>query len=263
MRDVLQKAEQMSEMTLPNGMRVWQLEQGATAYLYRDVFTDAGWIKHGIDLRAGEAVIDIGAHIGLASLYFSTIQPACRVIACEPADAPFEALERNLRRHLPEACALHVAIGSAKGRSALTYYPQNTIMSSLYADPAADRAITMQYLANIGLPAAAAEGLVGSRFQSRQIECDVQTLSDIIERCGAEDVGLVKVDAERAELDVLLGLQERHWSCIRQFAIEAHDLPDGRLSRLVRGLVSHGFRTYAEQDSDLQGTELVKVFARR
>ena len=48
-------------------------------------------------VRAPASVIDLGAHVGLSSLYFLRMFPSARVLAVEPNPESFALLETNLR----------------------------------------------------------------------------------------------------------------------------------------------------------------------
>jgi FkbM family methyltransferase len=47
-------------------------------------------------------------------------------------------------------------------------------------------------------------------------ECPMCTVSDLIQRYELQQVDLLKIDVEGAEVDVLLGVKEKHWPLIQQ-----------------------------------------------
>jgi len=59
-----------------------------------------------------ETVIDLGAHIGLASLYFSALYPSCRLFVVEPNPLNYEVLTSNLRELIEggRCAAVQVAV---------------------------------------------------------------------------------------------------------------------------------------------------------
>jgi hypothetical protein len=76
-------------------------------------------------------------------------------------------------------------------------------------------------------------------------------------------VGLLKVDVERGELDVLRGVSEQHWPLIQQVALEVHDTR-GRLADVVALLQAQGFEdVVVDQQPRLRGSALHNVFAVR
>jgi hypothetical protein len=78
---------------------------------------------------------------------------------------------------------------------------------------------------------------------TRKFTVSTVSLDEIIERCEEDGaVGLVKIDAEGAEADILEGAQPRTLRAVRQFVIEYHDLLcDHALARCERLLANAGF----------------------
>ncbi len=72
----------------------------------------------------------------------------------------------------------------------------------------------------------------------------------------------MKVDVEKAELEVLRGIAEDDWPKIWQIAIEVHDL-DGRVAHIRELLERHGFTVASEQIEELSGTALYDLYAVR
>ncbi len=79
-----------------------------------------------------------------------------------------------------------------------------------------------------------------------------------------EQVNLLKVDVERAELAVLRGISDNDWPKIKQIIIEVHDI-DERLAEVKRLLTQcAGFHvTAVEQDINLRGSTLYNIYAVR
>lgn len=81
---------------------------------------------------------------------------------------------------------------------------------------------------------------------------------------GLHCVDLLKVDVERAELEVLQGIEEADWPKVRQLVVEVHDV-EGRLAAVQALLQGRaGFRVcVVDQDSQLTGSTLYNVYCRR
>lgn len=79
-----------------------------------------GYLRHGIVVRDGDVVLDVGANVGLFALYLDQVvmeEPdGVTVVAAEPAPRTFEALKYNFRRHGVRFQAFQVAVGEAAGR---------------------------------------------------------------------------------------------------------------------------------------------------
>ena len=74
---------------------------------YKQVFVDREF-----DCRYGHepgVIVDAGANIGLASVYFANLFPGARIIAIEPESSNFEMLRRNVAPY-PNVIALQAAL---------------------------------------------------------------------------------------------------------------------------------------------------------
>src|SRR4030095_1781445 len=70
---------------LPNGLEIVHLNKYETDYLYKEIFEDESYLKNGIRLEDGDTVVDIGANIGLFSLFVMSRCRNPRILAFEPA----------------------------------------------------------------------------------------------------------------------------------------------------------------------------------
>lgn len=167
-----------------------------------------------------------------------------------------ELLRRNVG-DLP-ACVVHeLGLSSMPGRAEITYYPGAAAMSSLYADPQRDEALVRTVLANLGIEHAG-ERLAGA-YEAETLTCELTTLSSFLSESGLERVDLLKIDVERAELDVLDGIAEADWPRIAQVVAEAHDTGEEFAARLR----SRGFEVTLDQEDAMRGTGVRVAYATR
>ena len=61
-----------------------------------------------------KVIVDAGANIGMASIYYAKKYPKARVIALEPEASNFAVLARNVK-HYPNIVPIHAALWSADG----------------------------------------------------------------------------------------------------------------------------------------------------
>jgi FkbM family methyltransferase len=249
-------------MRLPNGLEVDCLDRGETALLYREIFVERTYLQHGVVVRPGDTILDVGAHIGLASLFLHLEAPGTRILSCEPAPEPRLALRRNRRRHGVEGAVVPAAVTDAAGAATLTYYPRAPGMSGLFADPEEERRLTHAFLVNSGLSAEDAAEMLPGLHEPERLRCRTLTVSQVVDRYAAGEIGLLKIDAEKSEEAALAGIAEADWARIRQVVIELHDL-DGRLERVRAVLLRHGFLVHVGQDRLMAGTALYSLHANR
>src|SRR6202158_3315246 len=95
---------------LPNGLEIVHLNQYETDYLYREIFEDECYLKHGIRLPDGASGGDIGANIGLFSLFVMSRCRNPRIYAFEPAPAAFDLLKANCDVYGSSAQAFNLGV---------------------------------------------------------------------------------------------------------------------------------------------------------
>ncbi len=240
------------------------LQHPDPSQLYFQIAEIAGeqtYLRHGIRVGGGDVVLDVGANVGVAAAFFASQCGAGIVHSFEPVPPVFELLRANLSR-LP-ACVVHeYGFSKEPGRAPITYYPGSAAMSGLYADPERDRALVRTGLVNAGFVGDEVEQRLEGRFDAQTLSCELRTLSSFLTQERLERVDLLKIDVERAELDVLAGLGDADWPKIRQLAVEVHD-EGGRCSAIADALSGRGFRVTTEQDTAMRGTAVRMLYATR
>lgn len=257
-----------------SGLRLVELADGLGCYvpaegaeelrfIHGEIFRDNCYLREGITLPPAAVVLDIGANVGLFTLYVKAHRPGARVLAVEPIPTTYAALRANLR--------LHGCTGVTALRTALGARPEPAVPFACYADHPGNAT-------RYPVQKAKARALLGHRpgtaedheyrarllTDARQVLVTVQRLSDVlatVELPGPID--LVKIDVEGAEADVLAGIDDADWARIRQVVAEVQDLADAPPT-VREVLVAHGFTvTSVPSDGVLAALGTETVFARR
>jgi 31-O-methyltransferase len=218
------------------------------------------YVRHGVKVREGDVVLDVGANVGVAAAFFAECG-AGTVHSFEPVEPIFRLLSRNLR-HFPVCIGHNYGLSSSYRRSPITYYPNADAMSGLYADADESRRNVLTYMRNTGMSGPEAERQLADRYEAITLECELRTLSSVLREESLRHVDLLKVDVEKAELDVLRGVEEHDWPRIRQVVAEVHDLR-GRAAEMARMLATRGFSARVEQDPEWAGTPIRMLYATR
>lgn len=243
---------------------LWLLPHDDPSQLWYQVVEIAGeltYLRHGVTVGPGDVVLDVGANVGVAAAFFGAQCEAGVVHCFEPVPPVFELLRQTASR-VP-ACVAHAkGMSSRPGTATITYYPGAHAMSGLYADVERDREVVRTALRSAGLSEHEVEEQLRGRYEPRELTCELTTVSAFLAEERLERVDLLKVDVERAELDVLAGVEERDWRKVRQVAIEVHD-EDGRAARIAADLDARGFRVAVDQDPRMRGTAVRMLYAVR
>jgi 31-O-methyltransferase len=266
----------LPQARLPNGLTVACANPAEVAALYKQI---GPYFRHGITLAAGDTVIDVGANIGLFCLAASAwgAKPL-RGVACEPVPAVCQALQANLAQWAPGIQALACAVSDREGTLDFHHYPRLTVLSTAYPaelSAAATYAAVAEQLQRLPrrwrwlslLPGPLRRALVRAGMalflRPQRIRCPMRSLSAVITEQGFERIDLLKIDAERAELDVLRGITSAHWTLIRQVVMEVHDT-DGRLAQVCALLRAQGFaEPVVEQGPEMAPFGVFQLWARR
>ncbi|WP_327191218.1 FkbM family methyltransferase [Streptomyces xinghaiensis] len=246
------------------GVRVAGVNRGETDFLYREIFTENAYFRHGITLPRGAVVVDVGANIGMFTLAAALHGPGARIIAVEPVAELADAVALNAELHGVDATVLRVALGRADGETAFTFYPGNSVMSGRFADAAEDFDVLRGYL-RTGRDAergAQLDRLVADRMRAEPRRVPVTTLAGVADGLGLRRIDLLKIDVEKAEAEVLEGIGDALWPRIDRIVMEVHDI-GGRLDAVLGQLRSRGFEVAHDQDPRLLLTPCHNVYARR
>jgi amino acid adenylation domain-containing protein/FkbM family methyltransferase len=270
--------EGRSRYKLPNGLAIVHQNKIETDYMYEEIFEKQSYLRHGIKLPENACVFDIGANIGLFTLFISQHFTDARVYAFEPLAPTFETLRINTDLYGSNVKLFQFGLSAEEKIDTFNYYPRSSMMSGLsaYADTEEEIGVVKKFLRREQQQSGVtelheifdqADELLGGRFTSETHQCRVRRLSDVIREAGIERIDLLKVDVQRAELDVLKGIEEDDWKKIRQLVMEVHDGPgeksEGRLAEILALLKRHGYEAVTEQEEPLKGTDRYNLYAIR
>lgn len=265
-------ADRLKQTTLPNGLSVWEINQHETEFLYSEIFEEDIYFARDIALPTGAIVFDVGANIGMFSLRARQSCPDAVIFAFEPSPIAAEALRRNSATLLGAMHVYECGASSQNGSAVLTFYPGYSILSGFHAKAEQDRSVLHASIRDEAnrrgvskwLSDAAIDRLAQQKLgEPMHVACAMRTLSSVINEHRLDRIDLLKIDAERCEVEILSGIAMPHWSLIRQVVMEVHDQEGGVLDQIVTLLESVGFDVTTEQQADDSDAGLFDVYAVR
>jgi FkbM family methyltransferase len=262
--------------TLPNGLAVVEQNLNETKFLYEEIFERKMYLQHGITLPPDACVVDAGANIGMFTLFASEHCPDGKIYAFEPIGPIYDSLRQNVAQCRAQVKVFNLGLSDQETTANFNYYPRYSMMSGLsrYANSQRELETVKQFLrteeqmgnASAGEVLLQADDLLSERFVGREIESRLRRLSDVIKDEGVQRIDLLKIDVERAEMDVLRGIDPEDWEKIEQIVLEAHDVDgdgSGRVQFIKELLNMKGFEVIVEQDPLLAGSDMYNLYARR
>lgn len=246
---------------LPNGQWIHQLNAYETDFVFKEIFVDECYLNYGIHLPPNAVVFDVGANIGLFSLYVKQKFPTSKLYAFEPIPAIYQLLCLNTAAFGNSMQTYNCALADRAQTMPFSYYPGYSVISGLQVNKQRAAEILTSgmrtYNAKKDLQTAA---LVNQRLEPQtSFQCQVTTLSTVIQQAGITKIDLLKIDVEGAELAVLNGITESDWPKIRQIVIEVHSPQD--LTAIMALLADKPFNLHVEADKRLQSSGIYNLFA--
>ena len=162
-------------------------------------------------------VYDLGANVGISSLFFADLYPGATVYGFEPLPRNYEVCSMNYR-NLPKGRLFPWAIGARTG----------TAVFECQNDPRGGRLESSTHDLR-HLPT------------TKRIEVEVVSVDDLVRIKGLEPPDFLKIDVEGAELDVLNGLGEQSRS-IRRIFVETHGPELKR--ECLKWMKEHGYKIW-------------------
>jgi len=251
-------------------------EARATVY---EICVDKLYFQEGVSILPGDIVLDVGANIGVFTLLAA--QQGAQVYAYEPISLTFAALQQNVRLHSLDAVVhtRNIGLSDRTEEKLMFHYPALSVCDSWTAQDTlfelmaenwentlaiVETADPDQYHAISSLGSKSLQQGAVRKFIERlsacpvQIECKFDTLSGVIAQENIQSIGLLKLDAELADWQILNGVRAEDWNRIRQVAMEVHVQAD--LAPISKFLSEQGFGHVAAKQLKM-GTSC--VWARR
>lgn len=204
--------------------------------LKKEIFTEH---RYYLELDKEDPVIlDMGAHIGLATLYIKQIYPDAHITAFEPHPDTFALLTKNIAdNQLTGVTLVQAAVAPKTG----------TITLQEASGPGAWRS-------GVGIIPRGWRGVQ----DTQSITVPAVSVLDYL----THPVDFLKMDIEGMEYEVIktAGERLRH---VKHIVIEVHPRSDRRMAEIEKVLQSAGFVIEKEVDTDRLGKGLVLLKARR
>lgn len=200
------------------------------------------FVRHHYPVNSSDRVIlDVGANIGIFTIYAARQSPGARIIAVEP----FPDTRSRLQRHLEEnrlverVTVLDCALAAETGRGE---------MDSAKGIPSQYRRIHSEETATLNAKhrgSAARDELPGVPVETR-------TLADILELATADNIDLMKMNIHGIEYAVLMKTAAGVLQRFKRIAVQYHELPAAAnmgKAQLFSYLGRSGFRLVSDRDT--------------
>lgn len=257
----------------PCGLSITHVNKAETEFVYREIFQERVYLRHGIRLQDGDCVFDVGANIGLFTIFVQEHFKGIKVLAFEPSPEIVKILRANTAKYDDAVTIYPCGISSTAKQDLFTYYPDYTIISGVQTNEAWNvqtirtgvlHQWRQRYPGENDPDDRLLEVLINRAIgKKEQFVCQMRSISEILRETGINKIALLKIDAEGSELEILAGIAKNDWPKICQIVMEIHDANGRRVAEIKSQLESEGFRCVFEQEDQLSETGNVNCYAFR
>ena len=188
-------------------------------YCFKQIFLEEIY-KLPIDISP-RAIVDCGANVGYASVYFASRYPCARIVAVEPEPSNFKALVANTRAY-PNIVPIEAAIWDSPGYLAVD--SSDSAWESRVLTPGDGSLATVAAV----------------------------TIQDIFARCPVNAIDVVKIDIEGAEKELFSSGSHSWLGHVRVLIVELHDrIKSGCTEAFERALEGQRFTRLVRKDTTI------------
>ena len=174
--------------------------------------------------QSGDVIVDVGANVGVFSLWSLRRTPGIKIVAIEPSPDGYSALERNLAAYVANGYASTHRLAAAAARSYVRI------------ERPTGRSIDVRTME-------------GNSDDADRVEA--VPLADLLALAGDGEVALLKVDIEGAERQLFATATQIDLRRCRRIALEYHDnLQPGTLAMLRERLAATHKITVVPKSTD-------------
>jgi FkbM family methyltransferase len=186
-------------------------------------------------------IVDVGANIGLFTIYAARQAPGVRIIAVEPYPETCRRLLRHVEdNHLAHRVTLlNCAVAETTGWGE---------MDSVDSIPSQYRRIHCETTAALNLNHRG----IAALNKASGVPVENRTLAEILKMANADNVDLMKMNIHGSEYAVLMNTPERVLQRLGRIAVQYHELPAAAKmgkSQLFSYLDKCGFRLVHDKDT--------------
>ncbi len=188
-------------------------------------------------------ILDIGAHVGLFSIYASILNPKAKIISLEPEPSNFELMKENLKLNIiKNVVTLQYAIvpeeDSTSSKTTTLYLNSD---SHNHTTLQLNKFITKSPNHEITVPAITLGELIKKPAVATSFAKATTVKKAMADKEKLKQIGLLKMDIEGGEFAIFQNMKKNTWNKIQNIVVEYHEFSGNKRAELENIIRSHGF----------------------
>ncbi len=243
--------------------KLYFINEYETRGLIYEIFYQNTYLLNNLTLNPGSIIIDVGANIGLFSLFaLKQCQYDAVIYSFEPIPTSFECLRKNLEPFKNQTHLYNLGIGDVVEDGSIeftlfgtdlataTYKPMDKMISNYNPLLNYDILLNVARFQNkflyyqLKFLPFLRKHLIKRNFKNRTSErkvlCKLTSLGHFIEKNEMNHIDFIKIDVEGAEFEVIKSIKPTQFPIIQQLCIEVHDI-NNRVDHLASYLQEQGY----------------------
>jgi FkbM family methyltransferase len=202
-------------VSVKNGIKFGVRPKTIDKEIVDEVFLNRFYTPRGFEINEEDIVVDIGAHIGVFSIFASELAKKGKVYSVEPMPGNIEMLKNNMSiNKIENIVPINMAVSNKRGKRKIIL-GKSTGMHSFYLGKS-----------------------------SKTLEVQTICLQDIVEEYKIPRIDFLKVDCEGAEYEILFDCPKHILNIVERMCLEWHNIDSDRnILTLKRFLEEKGFDT--------------------
>lgn len=222
-------------------------------FIFNEIFTEGTYDDVLPETGKASRIFDIGGNIGLYSLYLNGKYKNLDIHTFEPIPALYENLKHNVTVNEDPTNKITVnnfGLSDKEETVTIHYFPKASGLSTIQPDLERKAGLLKSGFGTSKLMDVLLAIFSKTHYVAELVNVKLQRLSNYIDSHNIDRIDIMKIDVEGYELQVLRGIEDRHFPIIRSFMIEIENYRDGYQSDIVAILEKHNYDVSIQKGGD-------------
>ncbi|MGR3177767.1 MAG: FkbM family methyltransferase [Candidatus Anammoxibacter sp.] len=251
----------MIKISLPDNslVHIPPLSKKEVRFIYKEIFVNQCYLQHGITINDGDFILDIGANVGLFTIYLVRTFKDLQVFSFEPTPPIYNCLRENVSCY-ENVNTYNMGFAEMDKEAEIEYMPNAPANSSVYPKEIKyqaellstevkmidiyrlDKRVFFALLFLYPFRRKIIKYFFDRMYaDGEKYKCKLICLDNFISENNIENIDLLKIDVEGAEKDVFKGISDKNLDKIKQIVFEVSPQNKAWLKEIKDRLLNCGF----------------------